>query len=98
MSLLHYITYKLVVIRDKRVGSIYYTIAVLIVLYTLAEIFVKKGYLEVRYGFVLVLKNYITHTVEMIQKVLWKRTFGREIIEIFVEGIKRNYLGSLWEG
>lgn len=47
MSMLHYITYKLVIIRDRRVGSIYYTIAVLIVLYTLAEIFVKKGYLEV---------------------------------------------------
>ncbi|KAJ7373491.1 hypothetical protein OS493_011087 [Desmophyllum pertusum] len=46
MSMLHYITYKLVIIRDRRVGSIYYTIAVLIVLYTLAEIFVKKGYLE----------------------------------------------------
>ena len=47
MSLLHYITYKLVVIRDRRVGSIYYAIAIFIVLYTLAEIFVKKGYLEV---------------------------------------------------
>ncbi|XP_068672555.1 uncharacterized protein [Montipora foliosa] len=46
MSLLHYITYKLVVIRDRRIGFIYYTIAVAIVLYTLAEIFVKKGYLE----------------------------------------------------
>lgn len=47
MSLLHYITYKLVVIRDRRIGSIYYAIAVLIVLYTLGEIFIKKGYLEV---------------------------------------------------
>lgn len=47
MSLLHYITYKLVIIRDRRIGSIYYTIAVLIVFYTLAEIFLKKGYLEV---------------------------------------------------
>lgn len=47
MSLLHYITYKLVIIRDRRIGSIYYAIAVLIVLYTLAEIFLKKGYLEV---------------------------------------------------
>ena len=47
MSLLHYITYKLVVIKDRRLGSIYYIITVLIVLYTLAEIFVKKGYLEV---------------------------------------------------
>jgi len=46
MSLLHYITYKLVVIRDRRIGSIYYAIAVLIVLYTLAQIFLKKGYLE----------------------------------------------------
>ena len=48
MSFLHYITFKLVVIRDKRIGSIYYTLAAVIVLYTLAEIFLKKGYLEVR--------------------------------------------------
>ncbi|CAH3136935.1 unnamed protein product [Porites lobata] len=46
MSFLHYITFKLVVIRDKRIGSIYYTLAAVIVLYTLAEIFLKKGYLE----------------------------------------------------
>lgn len=51
MSLLHYITYKLVVIRDRRIGSIYYAIAVLIVLYTLAQIFLKKGYLEVLFSF-----------------------------------------------
>lgn len=55
MSFLHYITYKLVVIRDKRVGSIYYTFAALIVLYTVAEIFLKKGYLEVR---IVELKQY----------------------------------------
>ncbi|XP_074638641.1 P2X receptor E-like isoform X1 [Acropora palmata] len=46
MSFFHYITYKLVIIRDRRIGFIYYTIAVAIVLYTLAEIFLKKGYLE----------------------------------------------------
>ena len=48
MSFLHYITFKLVVIKDKRIGTIYYTLAAVIVLYTLAEIFLKKGYLEVR--------------------------------------------------
>lgn len=55
MSLLHYITYKLVVIRDRRIGFIYYSIAVLIVLYTLAEIFVKKGYLKVRGGRIIII-------------------------------------------
>ena len=49
MSFFHYITYKLVIIRDRRIGFIYYTIAAAIVLYTLAEIFIKKGYLEVKY-------------------------------------------------
>ena len=48
MSLLHYITYKLVIIRDRRIGVIYYVIAIAVILYSLAEIFVKKGYLEVR--------------------------------------------------
>lgn len=46
MSLLHYITYKLVIIRDRRIGVIYYVIAIAVILYSLAEIFVKKGYLE----------------------------------------------------
>ena len=46
-SLLHYYTYKIVVIRDKRLGTIYYVVALLILLYTLGEVFVKKGYLEV---------------------------------------------------
>lgn len=49
MSFFHYITYKLVIIRDRRIGFIYYSIAAAIVLYTLAEIFIKKGYLEVKY-------------------------------------------------
>ncbi|XP_031571525.1 P2X receptor E-like [Actinia tenebrosa] len=46
MSLFHYVTYKLVVIRDKRLGVVYYAITALILLYTLIEIFVMKGYLE----------------------------------------------------
>ena len=47
MSLFHYITYKLVIIKDKRLGVIYYSFASIIVLFTLVEIFVNKGYLEV---------------------------------------------------
>ena len=47
MSLFHYITYKLVVIKDKRLGVIYYSFAFMIILFTLVEIFVNKGYLEV---------------------------------------------------
>ena len=49
VSFFHYITYKLVVIRDKRLGAIYYFVALLILLYTLGEVFVQKGYLEVKF-------------------------------------------------
>ena len=46
MSLLHYITYKYVVIKDKRLGVAYYSVFALIALYTLVQIFINKGYLR----------------------------------------------------
>ena len=48
MSFFHYATYKYVTIRDSRLGIGYYITAVLIVTFTLVEIFISKGYLEVK--------------------------------------------------
>ena len=42
-----YVTYKLVVLKDSRLGLLYYVLALLALLFTVIEIFVKKGYLEV---------------------------------------------------
>ena len=47
MSFFHYATYKYVTIRDSRLGVGYYLTAAFIIIFTLAEIFVSKGYLEV---------------------------------------------------
>ena len=47
-SLLFYVTYKLVLLKDKRLGVLYYVLALLAILYTVVEIFVKKGYMDVR--------------------------------------------------
>lgn len=48
MSLFFYVTYKLVLLKDKRLGVLYYVLAVLALLYTVVEIFVRKGYMDVR--------------------------------------------------
>ena len=45
-----YVTYKLVVLKDSRLGLLYYVLAFLALLFTVVEIFVKKGYLEVYIG------------------------------------------------
>jgi hypothetical protein len=47
MSLFYYVTYKLVLLKDKRLGVLYYVLALLAVLFTVIEIFIKKGYLDV---------------------------------------------------
>ena len=47
-SLLSYVTYKYVILKDSRLGMAYYVLAVAIVLYTMSEIVFSKGYLEVR--------------------------------------------------
>jgi len=44
---LYYITYKYVVLKDARLGVLYYSLAALTILYTVVEIFVRKGYMEV---------------------------------------------------
>ena len=46
-SLFYYVTYKYVLLKDARLGLLYYVLAVLTVLYTIVEIFVRKGYMEV---------------------------------------------------
>ena len=47
MSLLHYETYKYVVIKDRRLGVAYYTLLSFIILYILVQLVLNKGYLEV---------------------------------------------------
>ena len=47
MSFFHYATYKYVTIPDSRLGVGYYLTAAFIVIFTMAEIFMSKGYLEV---------------------------------------------------
>ena len=47
MSLFYYVTYKLVLLKDKRLGVLYYVLAVLALLYTVVEIFIRKGYMDV---------------------------------------------------
>ena len=48
MSFLHYVTYKYIVIKDKRLGVAYYSLAIVIVLYTFGQIVINKAYLQVR--------------------------------------------------
>ena len=43
----YYVTYKYVLLKDARLGVLYYLLAALIVLYTVVEIFVRKGYMQV---------------------------------------------------
>ena len=47
---MYYVTYKYVVLNDRRLGAGYYSLALLIVLYTLVEIFINRGYLEVSFN------------------------------------------------
>lgn len=46
--MLDYVTYKYVRLRDARLGALYYILALLILIYSLVEIFVRKGYMQVR--------------------------------------------------
>ena len=46
-SLFYYVTYKYVLLKDARLGVLYYVLALLTVLYTVIEIFIRKGYMEV---------------------------------------------------
>ena len=48
MSMFHYVTYKYIIIKDKRLGIAYYCLAAVIFLYTIIQIFVNKAYLQVR--------------------------------------------------
>ena len=43
----YYVTYKYVLLKDARLGVLYYLLAALILLYTVVEIFVRKGYMQV---------------------------------------------------
>ena len=45
---LNYVTYKYVLLKDARLGLLYYILVLLAVVYTVMEIFVSKGYLRVR--------------------------------------------------
>ena len=45
--MLDYVTYKYVRLRDSRLGALYYILALLILIYSAIEIFLRKGYLEV---------------------------------------------------
>ena len=54
MSLFHYVTYKYVVIKDKRLGIAYYLLAALILIYTSVQIILNKAYLKV----CLIVDNY----------------------------------------
>lgn len=42
----HYVTYKYVILKDRRLGVAYYILALLILIYTVIEIFYRKGYLQ----------------------------------------------------
>ena len=47
LSALHYVTPKYVVLSDKRLGLIYYLLVILILIFTVFELFLWKGYLDV---------------------------------------------------
>ena len=63
-AMLNYVTYKYVVLKDFRLGILYYVLVASIVLYTLTEIFFNKGYLHVsgphRVGAVLLIATVCT--------------------------------------
>lgn len=42
-----YVTYKYVRLRDSKLGALYYILALLILIYSLVEIFLRKGYMQV---------------------------------------------------
>lgn len=42
-----YVTYKYVRLRDSKLGALYYILALLILIYSLVEIFFRKGYMQV---------------------------------------------------
>lgn len=46
-EMLDYVTYKYVRLRDSRLGALYYILALLILVYSLIEVFLRKGYLQV---------------------------------------------------
>ncbi|XP_002155519.1 P2X receptor E isoform X1 [Hydra vulgaris] len=50
MSLFHYITYKCIIIKDKRLGFAYYSLALIILLYTFVQIIINKAYLKFDYS------------------------------------------------
>lgn len=47
LSVLHYVTPKYVVLYDKRLGLIYYLLVILILIFSVLELFLWKGYLDV---------------------------------------------------
>ena len=53
---LDYVTYKYVVLKDRRLGVAYYILAISIVLFIITEVFYRKGYLQV--GDVIMLISY----------------------------------------
>ena len=46
LDMLDYVTYKYVRLRDSRLGALYYILAFLILVYSVIEIFLRKGYLQ----------------------------------------------------
>ncbi len=47
-SIFYYVTYKYVLLKDARLGLLYYALAIIIALFTVGELFLKRGYMEVR--------------------------------------------------
>ena len=47
MSFFFYVTYKLVRLKDKRIGLLYYVLAFLALVFTVVEIFFRRGYMDV---------------------------------------------------
>jgi len=46
MSFFHYVTYKYIIIKDKKLGIAYYVLASLILFYTIVQIFINKAYMQ----------------------------------------------------
>ena len=46
-SLFYYVTYKYVLLKDARLGLLYYLLALMIIIYTVIEIFFNRGYMQV---------------------------------------------------
>lgn len=64
--MLDYVTYKYVRLRDSRLGALYYILALLILIYSLIEIFVRKGYMQVKSkGWGLIYSGKITHVARL---------------------------------